>query len=92
MDLVHYDVIIWGSPSGAMHCAFCTRQNVVVPPLSHVKRPEFFFGVSQDLAISQTGYITRKSSEKTLRHIIKVCESVIKERRNCLFQGEMSHV
>ena len=42
MDLVHYDVIIWGSPSGAMHCAFCTRQKFVVPPLSHVKRPVFF--------------------------------------------------
>jgi len=28
---------------------FCTRQNVIVLPLFHVKMPEFF-GVSQDLA------------------------------------------
>ena len=57
MDLVHYDVVIRGSPSGAMHCAFCTRQNVVMPPLSHVKRPDgFVLGVSQDLAVSQTGF------------------------------------
>ena len=52
------------SLSGAMHCAFYTRQNGVVPTLSHVKRLEFF-GVSQDMAESQTGYMTRKSSAKT---------------------------
>ena len=61
-DFVHYDVIIWGSPTGAMHS-----------------------GVFQDLDISQTGYITRKCSEKMSRHIIKVCETVIKERRNLLY-------
>ena len=43
MDLVHYDVIVWGSLSGAKHCAFCSRQHFVVPPLSHVKRPELFW-------------------------------------------------
>ena len=52
MDLMHYDVIIWGSPSGALHCAFCTRQKFVVPPLSHVKRPVFFG------CLARSGYIT----------------------------------
>ena len=46
----------------ALRRAFCTRQNVVVPPLSHVKRPELL-GVSQDLAVSQTGYIARQGSD-----------------------------
>ena len=37
VHLVHYDVITYRSPAGAMHCAFCTHQTFVVPPLSHVK-------------------------------------------------------
>ena len=45
-----------------MPCAFFTRQNIVVQPLSHVKRPELL-GISQDLAVSQTGYITRQVSD-----------------------------
>ena len=57
MDLVHYDVIIYGSPSGAMHCAFCTRQNAVVPPLSHDIRPAFCG------CIARTGCITVSSCE-----------------------------
>ena len=44
-----------------------------------------FLGVSQNLAVSQTGYLTRKEVIKTSRHIIKVCESVIKERCNLLY-------
>ena len=51
---VQYDVIIWGSPTGSMHCAFCTRQNIVVPN---------FVGVSQELAVSQTGHMTRRTSD-----------------------------
>ena len=52
MDLVHNDVIIWDP----MLCAFCTRQNFVVPPLSYVKylKDLSFFGVLQDLTVSQT--------------------------------------
>ena len=61
MDLVHCDVVVWGSPSGAMHCAFCIRQNVLVPPLSHVKRLEFVW-VSRKIWLYSKlpGYITRK--------------------------------
>ena len=63
---MHNDVIIWGSPSGAMHCAFCTRQNVVVPPLSNVKRPEFW-GVSQYMAISHLWQIYTVDYRKILQ-------------------------
>ena len=62
VNLVHYDVIIWGSPNGAMHCAFCTRQNIVVPPSNPMLKGLNCLGVSQDLAVSQTGYITRQGS------------------------------
>ena len=53
MEFVHLSE---GIPS-AIHYVYFTRHNVV-PPLSHVKTPELC-GVSQDLAVSQTGYITR---------------------------------
>ena len=36
---------------------------VVVPQLSQVKSPDLFLRVSQNLLVSQTGYITRKSSQ-----------------------------
>ena len=41
---------------------FRTRQNVLVPPLSYVKRPEFL-GVLQDLSVSQTSYITSQGTD-----------------------------
>ena len=45
---------------------FVTRQNVVVPPLSHVKRPEFC-GCLARSGLSQTGYITRRTSDYNFR-------------------------
>ena len=38
------------------------NQHFVMPPLFHVKRP-MLFGVSQALAVSQTGYMTRQGSD-----------------------------
>ena len=81
MDLVHY---IEGIPS-AMHCGYFVLVKMLLCRHYPMLKCLCFSGVSQDLAISQTGYLTRKCSEQTSRHIIKVCESVIKERRNLLY-------
>ena len=72
------------SPRNALWI-FCARQNVVVPPLSHVKKACVFrvfrkIWLYHKLATQQEN-VVKKSS----RHIIKLCESVIKERRNLLY-------
>jgi len=45
-----------------------------------------FWGVSQELAISQTGYMTRRKSDtnktKNFTAQIQICESVTNGRRN----------
>ena len=66
-------------------CRMCGMSNLG-PLLSHVKRP-VFLGVSQDLAVSQTGYITNEEMIQTSRHILKVCVSVTKGRRNLFYSG-----
>ena len=58
-----------------------TRQHNYVPLLSHIKT----LWVSRNIWLYHKLGITRKGAIKTSRHIIKVCESVIKERRNLLY-------
>ena len=83
--LVHNDVIIWESPSGAMLCAFCTRQHCLYRHYPMFKGL-IFVGVSQDMAVSQTDYIIRQGLDYNFTaHNIKVCESVFKERRDLLY-------
>ena len=60
MDLVHYSE---GIPS-AMHCGYFVLVKIVLCRHYPMLKGLFFSGVSQDLAISQTGYLTRKCSEK----------------------------
>jgi len=59
LDLVYYNVIIWVSPSGEMHCGYCARQNVVVPSLFRVKSPKFCG------YLARTGCITNWLYNKT---------------------------
>ena len=61
MDLVHYRE---GIPS-AMHCGYFVLVKMLLCRHYPMLKGLYFSGVSQDLAIPQTGYITRKCSEKT---------------------------
>ena len=60
MDLVHYSE---GIPS-AMHCGYFVLVKMLLCRHYPMLKGLFFSGISQDLAISQTGYLTRKCSEK----------------------------
>ena len=60
MDLVHYSE---GIPS-AMHCGYFVLVKMLLCRHYPMLKGLCFSGVSQDLAISQTGYLTRKCSEK----------------------------
>ena len=62
MDLVHYSE---GIPS-AMHCGYFVLVKMLLCRHYPMLKVLCFLGVSQDLAISQTGYITRKCSENNL--------------------------
>ena len=68
-----------------MHCGYFVLVKIFLCRHYSMLKCLSFLGVAHDLAVLQTGYITRKSSEQTLRHKIKLCESVIKERRNLLY-------
>ena len=81
MDLVHYSE---GIPS-AMHCGYFVLVKILLCRHYPMLKGLCFSGVSQDLAISQNGYVTRKRSEKTFTAYTQVCESVIKERSNLLY-------
>ena len=61
MDLVHYSE---GIPS-AMHCGYFIIVKMLLCRHYPMLKGLCFSGVSQDLAMPQTGYITRKCSEKT---------------------------
>ena len=61
MDLVHCSE---GIPS-AMHCGYFVLVKILLCRHYPMLKGLCFSGVSQYLAISQTGYITRKCSEKT---------------------------
>ena len=60
MDLVHYGE---GIPS-AMHCGYFVLVKILLCRHYPMLKGLCFSGVLQDLAVSQTGYITRKCSEK----------------------------
>ena len=62
MDLVHNDVIIWESPSAQFIVHFVFVKIVLCRHYPMLKGLSFL-GVSQDLAVSQTGYITSQRSD-----------------------------
>ena len=59
MDLVHYNE---GIPS-AMHCGYFVLVKILLCRHYPMLKGLCFSGVSQDLAMSQTGYLTRKCSD-----------------------------
>jgi len=61
MDLVHYSKVI---PS-AMRCGYFVLVKILLTAIIPWpdKKGLSFVGVSQDLAVSQTGYITRQTSD-----------------------------
>ena len=67
MDLVHYGK---GIPS-PMHCGYFVLVKMLLCRHYPMLKDLCFSGVSQDLAISQTGYLTRKCSEKDFRAYIQ---------------------
>jgi len=60
MDRMHYSE---GIPC-AMHCGYFVLVKILLCRHYPMLKGLYFSGVSQDLAISQTGYITRKCSGK----------------------------
>ena len=65
-----------------MRCGYFVLVNILLCRHYPMLKGLRFSGVSQDLAVSQTGNIAIAGSIKTSRQIIAVCESAIKELKS----------